>query len=111
MAKVISKSSPNWASGGDASKFNPQATASAKHAKPNAGVAARESAGGSDKFAKGGGPGAFNPQATASAGNAAPNKTAVSRSGDGGKFASGGNGSMMSNRGSVPMRPGRTSPY
>jgi hypothetical protein len=111
MAKVVSKSSPKFASGGSPGSFNPQTTAAANHAKPNAAVASRDSAGGSDKFAKGGGPGAFNPQATASAGPQTPNTTVVARSGDGGKFASGGSHPMMSNRGSVPARPGKSTAY
>jgi hypothetical protein len=111
MAKVVSKSAPKFAAGGSPGSFNPQTTASANHAKPNAAVASRESAGGTDKFAKGGGPGAFNPQSTASAGPQKPNDTVVARSGDGGKFAAGGHGTMMSNRGSVPARPGKTTAY
>jgi hypothetical protein len=111
MAKVVSKSSPKFASGGGTGSFNPQATAAANHAKPNAAVASREGAGGTDKFAKGGGSGDFNPQSTASAGPQTPNTTVVARSGDGGKFAAGGHGTMMSNRGSVPARPGKTTPY
>ena len=111
MAKVVSKSAPKFAAGGSPGSFNPQTTAAANHAKPNASIASRESAGGTDKFAKGGGPGAFNPQSTASAGPQTPNTTVVARSGDGGKFASGGSHPMMSNRGSVPARPGKSTAY
>jgi hypothetical protein len=110
MAKVVSKSSPPFAKGGDASRFNPQVTAAASPAKPNKTAVSREG-GGSAKFASGGGPGQFNPQSTASAGPAKPGETPVSRSGDGGKFATGGSHQMMSNRGSVPARPGKSSAY
>jgi hypothetical protein len=108
MAKVVSKSSPSFATGGGAAPFSEKHDPTAGTAK--AGKTTNESFNDSAKFAKGGS-GGFNPSGTNSAGPAVPGKTAVSRSGDGGKFAKGGTHSMMSNRGSVPARPGRSSAY
>ena len=108
MAKVVSKSSPTFASGGDAGKFNPTPGSTSKQATP--GKEAPPTGTDGSRFGSGGPPGGFNPPGASSAGPAKAG-TANTRTGDGGKFAAGGGHSMMSNRGAVPQRPGKTSSY